>query len=54
MPDEYKKAYLSLFNAVTDALEALRESNYGQAAELLKQGQIQAEENFIQAGEDGQ
>lgn len=50
--DEYSKAYTTLFNAVTDALEAIRKNNYGQAEELLKNGQIEAEEKFLQAGED--
>ena len=51
MPDEYKKAYLTLFNAVTDALGALEAKNYGQAQALLKRGQVRAEEAFILSGE---
>ena len=50
MQDEYKQAYLTLFNAVTDALEAIEAKNYGQAEELLRQGQVRAEEEFLQAG----
>ena len=53
MQDEYKKAYLTLFNAVTDALAALRARNYGQAEDPLRRGQGQAEEDFLQAGERG-
>lgn len=52
MQDEYEKAYLTLFNAVTDALAALQARNYGQAEDLLRQGQAQAEEDFLQAGEE--
>ena len=51
MPDEYKKAYLTLFNAVTDALGALEAGDPGRAEALLKRGQALAEEAFIQAGE---
>ena len=36
--DEYKAPYLHLFNAVTDALEALKMQNYGFAKELLIKG----------------
>ena len=52
LQDEYSKAYTTLFNAVTDALEAIHKNNYGQAEELLKNGQIEAEEKFLLAGED--
>lgn len=38
----YKKMYLKLFNAVTDALEAMERRNYGQAEDLLKRGQQEA------------
>ena len=31
----YRKMYYTLFNAVTDALEAMEQQNYGQARELL-------------------
>ena len=51
MPDEYKKPYLILFNAVTSALEALEADNFGQARELLTRGQQDAEDAFIE--EDG-
>ncbi len=51
MQDEYKKAYLTLFNAATDALAALQARNYGQAEDLLRQGQTRAEEDFLRAGE---
>ena len=53
MSDEYKKSYLLLFNAVTDALEAMEEHNYGEAELILKVGQSAAEEVFLQQGEQG-
>ena len=52
MRDEYKKAYLTLFNAVTDALEALKMKNYGIAESMLVLAQAQAEEDFLRAGEE--
>ena len=54
MRDEYKQAYLLLFNAVTDALEALRMKNYGIAESTLVLAQAQAEEDFLRAGEEGE
>ena len=44
---EYQKSYLHLFNAVTDALEQLKQQNYGTAKELLIRAQQEAEEIFI-------
>ena len=43
----YKKMYLKLFNAVTDALEAMERRNYGQAEDLLKRGKQAAEELYL-------
>lgn len=43
----YEKMYYHLFNAVTDALEALASRNYGQAEELLKVAQQAGEEFYI-------
>ena len=40
----YKKMYLHLFNAVTDAIN---ESNHIKRTEILKQGQIDTEEMYI-------
>ncbi len=45
----YKKPYLTLFNALTDILEALEQCNYGQARQLLILAQQQAEENILSA-----
>lgn len=45
----YKEMYLMLFNAITDALRALKAQNFGQAAEILKVAQQKAEERYISA-----
>ena len=50
MKDEYKKMYLHLFNAVTDALELLAEDD--RAAQLLRNAQAVCEELYIQQGEE--
>ena len=50
MMDEHEKPYTTLFNAVTDALDALDRLNFGQAKEILEAGQQRAEEIYI--GED--
>ena len=50
MKDDYKKMYLHLFNAVTDALELLPEEN--RAAQLLRTAQMVCEELYIQQGEE--
>ena len=44
---QYQKMYYGLFNAITDALEAIAVCNYGVATERLKQAQIEAERHFI-------
>lgn len=49
MKDDYKKMYLHLFNAVTDALELLPEDN--SAAQLLRTAQLYCEELYIQQEE---
>lgn len=43
----YKKAYLKMFNAVTDALEALESGESDKAIELLIRAQQDAEEIII-------
>ena len=45
---DYKHMYLTLFGAITSALEAIEENNYGLAEELLKKGQVEAEEIYIE------
>ena len=44
---DYQKLYLRMFNAATDALLALEELNIGHAKEVLKQAQMDAEEQYI-------
>ena len=46
MPD-HKTMYLHLFNQITDAIAALDALNVGQAQEILKRAQIEAEEQYI-------
>lgn len=43
----YKKAYLKMFNAVTDALNALQSGESDKAIELLIRAQQDAEEIII-------
>lgn len=45
--DEYKKPYLTLWNAVTDALEQLNRQDYRCAEETLLKAQQDAEEIYI-------
>ena len=47
MPD-YEKMYHMLFNAITDALEELKEKAPDAAADTLRQAQCDAEEMYIQ------
>lgn len=47
--EEYKKMYLLLFSAITDALEQMEQQNYGTAKDLLIAAQQQAEEIYITA-----
>ena len=43
----YRKMYFGLFRAVTEALEAMAQQNFGAAADRLRRGQRDAEEIFI-------
>ena len=45
----YRKMYFHLFNVITDALE---ENDINVLKEILKQGQIETEEMFIEGNED--
>ena len=47
----YKKLYFHLFNAVTDALQAIEQQNYGQAAALLVTAQQETEEMYMDEDE---
>lgn len=48
MEEYQRKAYTTLFNAITDALEAIERQNYGQARETLIQAQLQSEAYYNQ------
>ena len=47
--DEYRQPYLTLFNGVTDALDALRRQNYGDARDILTEARQRAEAEYIGA-----
>ena len=44
---DHKPLYLKRFNAITDALTAMEQLNFGQAANILRQAQIDTEEAYI-------
>lgn len=44
----YKKLYLLLFNHISRALEAMEELDFGKAKNLLIEGQIKAEETYLE------
>ena len=48
----YQKMYYTLFNAITDALAAMEQQNYGQARALLVDAQQQSEELFMDGDAD--
>lgn len=48
----YKAMYLRLFNAVTDAIEALRVGQPFQARDLLIAAQQETEEMFLSAEDE--
>ena len=43
----YRKMYLVLFNAITDAVQSLNHQNIGRAKDILIQAQQEAEEIYI-------
>ncbi len=43
----YEKMYYHLFNAITDALNALEQRDYGHAEDLLKTAQQEVEEMYL-------
>lgn len=49
----YQKMYLTLFNAVTDALRLLEQGDAQGAKKLLEQAQQEAEELYIAADDAG-
>ena len=48
---DYQKLYTKLFNAITDALEALEQLNVGEAKDLLRRAQQEAEEDYLSSEE---
>ncbi len=51
---DYQKMYLLLFNRITNALDELEKRNYGNATDILKNAQQEAESIYISAEEDEQ
>lgn len=49
---ENNKPYTTLFNAITDALEALDKLNLGDVGEILVNAQKKTEEMFLEEGEE--
>jgi len=47
----YQQLYTKLFNAATDALEALEQLNVGQARDILRRAQQEAEEEYLSSEE---
>ena len=43
----YKKLYFTLFNAITDALDAMKEQNFGTAQNILRAAQQKAEDIYL-------
>ena len=52
--EPYKQMYYHLFNAVTNALEAMASGKPAEAAALLRQAQCETEELYITADSDVQ
>ena len=46
----YESLYHMRFNAATDALEAMKEQNYGLARAILVEVQQKAEEYYVEQG----
>lgn len=44
---DYRNLYFHLFNAVTDALQAIEQQNYGQASAILITAQQETEEMYL-------
>ena len=49
---DYKKMYLTMFNAVTDATDELDKLNIGNAKSILTAAQEKCEEMFLDCGDD--
>ncbi len=52
MINMYKKMYLTLFNVLTDAIEALDEGKYAKAERILKEAQRAAELVYMEGEEE--
>ena len=48
---EYQKLYAKLFNAATDALEALEELTVGRAKDILRQARSDAGATYLEGAE---
>ena len=48
---DYKKLYFHLFNAVSDALQAIEQQNYWQASAILIAAQQETEEMYMDAND---
>lgn len=51
--EQNQKPYFMLFNAVTDAVAAIEEQNFGRARQILIRAQQDCEEWFLSCPEDG-
>ena len=49
---DYKKLYLTLFNACTDAIHQLEHHNYGNAETILIEAQQTTEQQYIEESDD--
>ena len=50
--ENFPKYYTRLFNGITDALEALGEQNYVKAQDILVRAQQEAEERYLEDGDE--
>ena len=50
--ENFPKYYTRLFNGITDALEALEEQNYIKAQDILIKAQQDAEEMYLEDGDE--
>ena len=49
---DYKRLYFHLFNAATNAIEAIEKQNYGQASAILITAQQETEEMYMDANDE--
>ena len=48
---DYQKMYLTLFHAMTDAVESMQQFNFGAAREILIRAEQEAEEIYMDTEE---